>query len=155
MELLILVTPELVEAMDPCEVPMSAPGLNTQAPTDCELFFRGYLETPVEGSIDAGAAGCLDSSGQPQLFNSSVAPPMQAPAGNVSTEGLPTVTNLQNNAINPAYPATAPSQLSPAGMQPSQQPLNTQMPSVPSNNTQDNSRTALPTFPQSGGRQIR
>jgi pilus assembly protein CpaC len=155
VELLILVTPELVEAMDPCEVPMTAPGLNTQAPTDCELFFRGYLETPVDGAIDAGAAGCIDSSGQTQLFNSPVAPPMQAPPGNISTEGLPTVTNLQNNGSNPAFPTNGPGQVSPAGMQPSQQPLNPQIQSLPSNNTQDNSRTALPTFPQSGGRQIR
>lgn len=154
VELLILVTPELVEAMDPCEVPQTAPGLNTQSPSDCELFFRGYLETPVEGSIDAGAAGCIDSSGQPQLFNSSVAPPMQAPSGNISTDGLPTATNLQNNVTNPVLPANGVNQLTPAGMQPVQQ-LNPQTPVVPTNNTQDNSRTALPTFPQSGGRQIR
>jgi pilus assembly protein CpaC len=155
VELLILVTPELVEAMDPCEVPQTGPGLNTQSPSDCELFFRGYLETPVEGSIDAAAAGCIDSSGQTQLFNSTVAPPMQAPAGNIPMDGLPTATNLQNNTTSPAFPTNGANQMTPAGMQPLQQPMNRQIPAVPTNNTQDNSRTALPTFPQNGGIQIR
>ncbi|QDV61769.1 pilus assembly protein N-terminal domain-containing protein [Crateriforma conspicua] len=46
IELLIMVTPEIVDAMDPCEVPPGGPGLNSMSPTDCELYFDGYIETP-------------------------------------------------------------------------------------------------------------
>lgn len=46
IELLILVTPQLVEAMDPCDVPPGGPGLDTANPTDAQLYGRGYLEVP-------------------------------------------------------------------------------------------------------------
>jgi pilus assembly protein CpaC len=46
VELLILVTPELVEAMDPNEVPECGPGLHTTSPNDWELYMKGYLEVP-------------------------------------------------------------------------------------------------------------
>src|SRR5690606_17911892 len=47
VELLILVTPELVEAMDCHEVPPSiGPGLHTDTPRDCELYGKGYIEVP-------------------------------------------------------------------------------------------------------------
>jgi pilus assembly protein CpaC len=48
VELLILVRPELVEAMDPDQVPNCAPGLNSQAPDDCGLYWKRYIETPVQ-----------------------------------------------------------------------------------------------------------
>jgi pilus assembly protein CpaC len=46
VELLILVTPELVEAMDAHEVPPCGPGLRTTSPDDFELFLKGHLEVP-------------------------------------------------------------------------------------------------------------
>lgn len=46
IELLITVTPELVDAMDPHEVPMGGPGLNTMSPDDCELYLKGHIEVP-------------------------------------------------------------------------------------------------------------
>jgi pilus assembly protein CpaC len=49
VELLILVTPEIVEAMDAEQVPPGGPGLETQSPTDIELFFKGFLEVPACG----------------------------------------------------------------------------------------------------------
>ena len=48
VELLIFVTPEFCEAMDPNEVPPCGPGQLTTPPTDCELYFRGYIEVPEE-----------------------------------------------------------------------------------------------------------
>jgi hypothetical protein len=47
IELLILVTPQLVEAMDPCEVPTIGPGLATAEPSDLELVVRGHVEVPL------------------------------------------------------------------------------------------------------------
>ena len=49
IELLIMVTPELVEAMDCHEVPPGGPGLNSEQPRDCDLYWRGHLEVPVGG----------------------------------------------------------------------------------------------------------
>jgi len=44
VELLILVTPELVAAMNPEDVPPGGPGLSTSSPTDSELYFGGLIE---------------------------------------------------------------------------------------------------------------
>lgn len=49
VELLILVTPEIVEAMDAEQVPPGGPGFETQGPTDTELFFKGFIEVPICG----------------------------------------------------------------------------------------------------------
>ncbi|EMI16353.1 bacterial type II/III secretion system protein, partial [Rhodopirellula maiorica SM1] len=44
IELLVTVTPEVVAAMDPCETPISGPGLNSDSPNDKEFYLRGFLE---------------------------------------------------------------------------------------------------------------
>jgi pilus assembly protein CpaC len=44
-ELLVLVTPELVSPIDETQLP-DGPGRSTTSPTDRELYFNGYLETP-------------------------------------------------------------------------------------------------------------
>lgn len=46
IELLILVTPELVDAMDPHEVPCGGPGTNSCNPNDRQLFWKGHIEVP-------------------------------------------------------------------------------------------------------------
>jgi pilus assembly protein CpaC len=46
IELLVLVTPELVDAMDCHEVPPCGPGMHTVSPNDCDLYWRGHLEVP-------------------------------------------------------------------------------------------------------------
>lgn len=46
IELLILVTPELVDAMDAHEVPQCGPGMRTTSPDDFDLFMKGHLEVP-------------------------------------------------------------------------------------------------------------
>jgi len=46
VELLVMVRPEFVAAMDPHEVPMFGPGEQTTIPSDKEMFCRGYLEVP-------------------------------------------------------------------------------------------------------------
>ena len=60
VELLILVTPELVEAMDANEVPPCGPGMQTTSPSDWELFMKGHLEVPkccpTDGNGDAAIA---------------------------------------------------------------------------------------------------
>jgi pilus assembly protein CpaC len=46
IELLIMVTPELVDAMNPHEVPTCLPGMMTDVPNDCELYSKRYIEVP-------------------------------------------------------------------------------------------------------------
>jgi pilus assembly protein CpaC len=46
VELLILVTPELIEPLDADEVPPCGPGMQTTSPSDVELYLKGHLEVP-------------------------------------------------------------------------------------------------------------
>jgi pilus assembly protein CpaC len=46
IELLVLVTPEFIDALDPQDVPPCGPGELTTSPSDAELYGRGYLEVP-------------------------------------------------------------------------------------------------------------
>ncbi len=57
VELLILVTPELVDAMDPQEVPPCGPGMRTTRPNDIDFYWRGHLEVPNCCPTCSGA-GC-------------------------------------------------------------------------------------------------
>jgi pilus assembly protein CpaC len=45
-ELLVLVTPHLVDPMSCDQLPKYLPGLETRSPDDCELFLEGVLEAP-------------------------------------------------------------------------------------------------------------
>lgn len=49
IELLILVTPEYADGMDPHEVPPCGPGMESVSPTNCQLYFGGHLEVPACG----------------------------------------------------------------------------------------------------------
>jgi pilus assembly protein CpaC len=46
VELLIMVTPEFIDASDPEALPPCGPGQSTTNPNDVELYYRGYLEVP-------------------------------------------------------------------------------------------------------------
>lgn len=78
VELVILVRPELVEAMDPEQVPSCLPGNASMAPDDCGLYWKGYFETPVQMP---GGGTMQGSDGQPTPAPAveEVVPP--APAG--------------------------------------------------------------------------
>ncbi len=59
IELLITVTPHFAGPMDPHEVPMGGPGANTGSPTDHELYWKSYIETPLvqDGYCAPGMSG--------------------------------------------------------------------------------------------------
>jgi pilus assembly protein CpaC len=73
VELLILVTPELIDPMNNDEVPPCGPGMATTSPNDAELYFKGHLEVPrcPQGGCGkecGGANGngpCEDKAGEP------------------------------------------------------------------------------------------
>jgi pilus assembly protein CpaC len=59
VELLILVTPEFGEAMDPHEVPPCGPGMETMSPSHCDLYVKGHIEVPACGPCGASQpCGC-------------------------------------------------------------------------------------------------
>ncbi|MEO9935445.1 type II and III secretion system protein family protein [Rhodopirellula bahusiensis] len=96
IELLIMVTPELVEAMDPHEVPRGGPGMNTHSPDDKEFYALGHIEVPnlkandcynenLQPGIDGGYQGAPIESG-PMLHQ----PPIyQAPMNGVPGQAYP------------------------------------------------------------------
>lgn len=72
VELLIIVTPELIAPLDPHEVPACGPGQLTVSPNDKELYSYGYLEVPncalaepVAGSDAGSVAGGADAAQPP------------------------------------------------------------------------------------------
>lgn len=64
IELLILVTPELVEAMDPEQVPFGGPGLGTCQPDDCQFYWKGQVEVPcgVDGHRCGQCEQCCEGN---------------------------------------------------------------------------------------------
>jgi pilus assembly protein CpaC len=83
IELVVTVRPELVDALDPHEVPQCLPGQQSTSPNDVELYFRGYLEVPNCCS-DGSCAEC-QSKAYESAYGEEVAVPEQAEPA----EGLP------------------------------------------------------------------
>ena len=108
VELLITVTPELVDAMDANQVPRCGPGLNSTSPSDWDLFFKGHLEVPkCCGNGEGGGAVCQDGNcavppggvpAGPQYIDPAAAP--AAPAAPGSPQG-------RYNSYPPANPNIA------------------------------------------------
>ncbi len=58
IELLIMVTPEFVDAMEPHEVPCGGPGYSTTNPTNTDLYWGGKIEVPLECNPTSGLTSC-------------------------------------------------------------------------------------------------
>ncbi len=76
IELLITVTPELVDAMDPHEVPPGGPGLNSMSPNDHDLYINGHIEVPNL----LGGDGC-------SMMGDGYAPAGNVPSGSIIPPG--------------------------------------------------------------------
>lgn len=62
IELLILVTPEFVDAIDPHEAPQCYPGAGTMSPDNCELYLDGHVEVHNRCN-GCGPCGCVPTHG--------------------------------------------------------------------------------------------
>ncbi|MEX2172667.1 MAG: type II and III secretion system protein family protein [Pirellulales bacterium] len=62
IELLILVTPEFVDPLDPCEAPICGPGMGSMSPDNCELYWGGHVEVPNMCN-ECGPQGCVPTHG--------------------------------------------------------------------------------------------
>jgi len=63
IELLIMVTPEFADGMEPHEVPQCGPGMESVSPTNCQLYWGGHLEVPASGPCGPGGMGACGRSG--------------------------------------------------------------------------------------------
>ena len=57
IELLILVTPEIIEAVEPHQISPIGPGQNTCSPSDKDFYAHGHLEVPCCDGENCGAQG--------------------------------------------------------------------------------------------------
>jgi pilus assembly protein CpaC len=58
IELLVLVTPEFVDGLAPCEVPCGGPGYATTSPNNCQLYCAGHVEVPYYCNPTVGPMAC-------------------------------------------------------------------------------------------------
>jgi pilus assembly protein CpaC len=115
IELLILVRPELVDAMDPHEVPPCGPGMGTRSPSDCDLYFGGKLEVPtcdecsdngcpVHGGTYHGNGGAPEEVAPPPAAGQDQArrPRSSQPSSNAVSTRRGTSAGQGRNPYNPA-----------------------------------------------------
>jgi Flp pilus assembly secretin CpaC len=101
IELLITVTPNFAGPMNSHEVPVQAPGVGSQSPTDAELYWRGYMETPVTGDSGATPLGMIETT---QL---DVGSSMSLPEAGTQTLPPPAVPNPAALSVGPNAPKLA------------------------------------------------
>jgi len=101
IELLILVTPQLVAPLDPHEVPPCGPGQFTTSPNDHELYLKGYIEVP-KCCINGDCAACQGG------VSHEVIPPGYTPQGTVpggaAPQGQPVPPSPAQPQDNPPRP---------------------------------------------------
>jgi pilus assembly protein CpaC len=98
VELLILVTPELIEAVDADKVPPGGPGMNSHSPSDCDLYFRGKLEVP---NCNPPCNGGGSAAGV-------VGPPAVTPAAYNVVPQYPGSNGVRPETVPPPAPENAP-----------------------------------------------
>ena len=105
VELLITVTPELVDAMDPHQVPRGGPGLNSMSPNDCDFYINGLMEVPnLLGGDGCSMGAGLSGPGNGSMIHTNV---MQQGAmmahGNLMSPpmGLPPQASVDGSATLP------------------------------------------------------
>jgi pilus assembly protein CpaC len=116
IELLIMVTPEFVEAIDACDVPPCGPGMQTTSPSDWELFMKGHLEVP--NCCPGGGPPCGDCSTKGGNPNGPPPDGMIGPSEAVPVPQPGAATKPRNPQIRySSSKAKAPTAASPSGPQ--------------------------------------
>ncbi|MEM9353877.1 MAG: pilus assembly protein N-terminal domain-containing protein [Planctomycetota bacterium] len=119
IELLILVTPEFADGLEPHEVPPCGPGMESISPSNCDLYVGGHLEVPAPGPCGPGCApGCYGKPYQQPPLNESAMGmgPQGGAAGPVMvTDGYATPMELPPQpSAGSGQPAMNQPQLSPS-----------------------------------------
>ena len=126
-ELVILVTPRLVEPMDCNQVPRRVPGRETRSPDDYELFLETLLEAPrgqrkVWNGFKYNAAHNCDNAGYPCVGDVCVGPGGGKHHGRGAncTTGCATTGTLHSASSTPvALPPIGGTAMTPAELAPS------------------------------------
>ena len=108
VELLVLVTPQIVDGMNPGQVPACLPGMDTTEPSDWELFFKGHLEVPV--CCPEGQAAC---QGCPAVGGSAGSTPGEGPITRQNPQYPQNPSTANQTAMNP--PSAEPGFIGPVG----------------------------------------
>jgi pilus assembly protein CpaC len=112
IELLITITPNFAGPMDPHEVPQSGPGTSTGSPTDKELYWKGYIETPSSAECLPGTERMMTREsisndmvlGQQSQKPTTVGYEAPIPSGNIQTAPVPNPAAL---SVGPNAPKLA------------------------------------------------
>jgi pilus assembly protein CpaC len=106
VELLILVTPELAEPLDACEVPPCGPGMETTSPSDWELYMKGHIEVPkCPDPSQQGSCGKCDGGGN---GGNQEAPPADGMIGPNEQIPAPPSAEPPHNRYSPPKPNPPP-----------------------------------------------
>jgi pilus assembly protein CpaC len=114
IELLIMVTPEFADGMEPHEVPQCGPGMETVSPNNCQLYFGGHLEVPACGPCAPNGCvmNCANSYNMTQSGGYTITSDVggnyvPAPAPAMESQPMPTesapVQEEANEEYLPAY----------------------------------------------------
>jgi pilus assembly protein CpaC len=120
VELLILVTPEFVDGMEPHEVPPCGPGMETVSPNNCQLYFGGLLEVPACGPCapNGCAMNCANSYNMTQPGGYALTSDAGMNYGPTPVETQPVPATIQQGATEEYLPAysdiPAPQEYQPA-----------------------------------------
>ncbi len=101
VELLILVRPELVSAVEPHELPPGGPGTFTASPNDCEMYLKGYLEVPRCGLPMPGTAAPVQLPQQSGPSAEPIQPPQSQGKGAAVLRRIPAVPTSARHAARP------------------------------------------------------
>lgn len=115
IELLVLVTPEFVDGMDPCEVACGGPGYNTTTPNNCQLHCAGHVEVPAACNPIAGPLACGECGGSCGYGAGSCACGPQGSGESMISDGVPLEGGTGYDDANGPTPIPAGRQSAPAG----------------------------------------
>ena len=104
VELLIMVTPEFADGMEPHEVPLCGPGMETMSPSNSELYCKGQIEVPACGPCGASDPCTCNSPGMACNTNGFGPGGGCAPGGNgiMASDGSPS-PQMQPQAYRGEY----------------------------------------------------
>ena len=115
VELLIMVRPQLIDAMNADQVPHTGPGLNSGTLCDRELYCDGYMEVPNCGPNNIRPQGLWPADGA-GIIDSGESVPVPTPVEPTPNDGsamrLPTTHGAASTARR--FPATSPLAQNPA-----------------------------------------
>jgi pilus assembly protein CpaC len=133
IELLVLVTPELVDAMDPHEVPTCLPGMGTISPNNRELYCGGHVEVPNPCN-NCGQQGCVPMHGHVPCCEQGAGNygcnqgAAGVHAGPMPADQMPVNQMTAEPQGAPMHIESAPGEIVPSGAEPMHGELNLPMP---------------------------